>query len=36
MYDKIGKEQNLNFNQFADMVVTSIQWIPYVLVLEKS
>lgn len=36
MYDKIGKEQNLNYNQFADMVVTSIQWIPYVLVLEKS
>ena len=36
MYDKIGKEQELNYNQFADMVVTSIQWIPYVLVLEKS
>lgn len=36
MYDQIGKDQNLNYNQFADMVVTSIQWIPYVLVLEKS
>ncbi|MDG2343178.1 MAG: hypothetical protein P8L23_01225 [Flavobacteriales bacterium] len=36
MYQKIGTDNNLNYNQFADMVVTSIQWIPYVLVLEKS
>jgi hypothetical protein len=35
VYDEIGKKYNLNRNQFADMVVTSIQWIPYVLVLEK-
>ena len=36
MYKKIGTDNNLNYNDFADMVVTSIQWIPYVLVLEKS
>jgi hypothetical protein len=31
-YAKIGKSENLNRNQFADMVVTSIQSIPYYLV----
>lgn len=36
MYEKIGKEKKLNRNEFADMVVTSVQWIPYVLVLEKG
>jgi Ca2+/Na+ antiporter len=36
MFSDIGKQKNLNRNEFADMVVTSVQWIPYVLVLEKS
>jgi hypothetical protein len=31
-YSRIGKTENLNRNQFADMVVTSIQNIPYYLV----
>lgn len=36
LYDNIRQDFNLNRNEFADMVVSSIQWIPYVLVLEKS
>lgn len=36
LYDSVGKLYNLNRNEFADMVVSSVQWIPYVLVLEKS
>jgi len=36
MYENIGKKYNLNRGQFADMVVTSIQWIPYVLVVETT
>lgn len=35
MYQRIGNQYQLNREQFADMVVTSIQWIPYVLILEK-
>ena len=36
MFSEIGKQKQLNRNEFADMIVTSVQWIPYVLVLEKS
>ena len=36
MYKKIGLDNNLNYHEFADMVVSSVQWIPYVLILEKS
>jgi hypothetical protein len=36
MYDSISKANNLDQTQFAEMVVTSIQEIPYVLVLENS
>ena len=35
-YSRIGKTENLNRQQFADMVVTSIQNIPYYLVHDLS
>lgn len=36
MYNDIGKKNKLNSGEFADMVVTSIQDIPYVLVHELT
>ncbi|MCS6794674.1 MAG: hypothetical protein NZ516_01810 [Raineya sp.] len=35
-YEKIGKKYQLNYRQFAEMVMTSIQEIPYVLVHPES
>jgi hypothetical protein len=36
MFDQIGKDNNLNYNDFAEMVVTFVQEIPYVLIHPNS
>ncbi len=36
LYNQIGKKKDLSKKEFADMVVTSVQYIPYVLVHELT